>query len=241
MARIVIATDVDGTLTDNRNILDLEAIKLLRELKDLGAEVILVSSHAFPALSTLAEYLGFRYFVAETGGCGGEPWNPLFIHAVTNRDRILNILRDNGYYPTGSNRFRLADISIRPPSDPDKAVIEIKRLLDDFDVDVVYSGFAIHIHRKGVDKGYGLRKLLDILSIDGTVIAIGDGLNDVPLFRVADFSIAPINAPEPLRRIATVTLPYGFSMATLHALKNIVYLFKFRKFDLGVLENALRS
>jgi len=240
MKPLIIATDIDGTLTRKNRTLDPRVLEQLARLTSMGAHVILVSSHAFPAVSTLAEYMGVRYLVAETGSCGGRPWEPLYIEPLPNRDEILDILMRHGFKPTSSNRFRLADISIdHGDQDPVKRIKVISRILRRFRVNIVYSGYAIHISRSGIDKGYGLRKLLDIIGINATIVAMGDGLNDIPLFHVADLSIAPSNAPLEVKKEATIVLPFEYSDAAYHALANIENFFKLRKMDLKKLSRAL--
>ncbi len=240
--KIVIATDIDGTLTGENNLIDFETISTLRRIQQLGGIVILVSSHAYAAVSTLGEYLGFRYVIGETGGCGGYPWRPLFIDAIPNRDIIVDIIRSSGFQTTPSNNFRLADISIWPPNgNINEALCRLLSILKDFKVNIFYSGVAIHIVRSGVDKGKALLKLLEVLGVDGRIIALGDGDNDIPLFNVADLSIAPKNASQGLKNVSSVVLPMRTPMATLFALKNIEKLFKLRKIDLDILKKMLQK
>ncbi len=55
---------------------------------------------------------------------------------------------------------------------------------------------VLEINRIGVDKGYGLTTLLDILNLsDADIIAAGDGENDLPLFDLAQLSFAPNTSP----------------------------------------------
>jgi ribosomal protein L7/L12 len=51
----VVATDVDGTLTDKSYRISLKAIQIIRELEDSGIKVILISSRDFPGVMELAE------------------------------------------------------------------------------------------------------------------------------------------------------------------------------------------
>jgi len=242
MDRLIIATDIDGTLTDRNYILNLEAVDILRKLSKRGAIVVLVSSHAYAAVSTLGEYLGFRYVVGETGACGGFPWRPLFVEEIPSMDEIVSLLVNNGFKVAESNRFRLADISLWPIDNDVNASRQLLELiLKDFNVDIFYSGFAFHIVKRGVNKGRGLLRLLEKTGISGRIIAIGDGENDVPLFSVADFSIAPADAPDILKRTATVVTCYDGFISTLFVLKNIEKLFKFRKFNLEILKKLLEK
>lgn len=240
MDKIIIATDVDGTLTDRKRRLNLAAIRILRRLQGRGIEIILVSSHAFPAMSSLADYLGFRYIVAETGGCGGFPWKPWFVEKLPNSEKIVKIATDLGFRPTPSNSFRLADISLfPPPRNVDDSLDELRKALRSFNVTIYYSGFAVHIVKENVNKGTGLKKLLEITGLDGKIIAIGDGLNDIPLFEASDISITAEDSPETLRKTADIVLPFKGVQATVFLLKNIEHFFILRKLKLEKLKKTL--
>lgn len=240
MNKIIIATDVDGTLTDKRRRINLKSIRILRSLQKRGVEIILVSSHAFPAMSALGTYLGFRLIVAETGACGGYPWNPIFVEKTPSPEKIITIARNLGFRPTPSNPFRLADISLFPPSENiHDSLRRLKNALDKFNVDIYYSGFAVHIVKKTVNKGIGLRKLLEKVDLRGKIIAIGDGLNDVPLFKIADLSVTATDSPEELKKAADIVLPFKGSQSTVFLLKNIENFFILRKLDLEKLKKIL--
>lgn len=229
--KLIIATDIDGTLTDPNRVINLKAVELLRNLQEIGVMVILISSHAFPAVSSLADYLGIEYVIAETGVCGGRPWRPMFVEPVRFREEILEKVLENGFVPTESNRFRLGDISLYPPKNMDirRALKLLRDILKSYEVEVTYSGFAIHVYPRGVDKGKGLKRLLNELGIQGKIIALGDGENDVPLFEAADLSVTSLNSPESLRRVADIVLPADNISTTLYVLEFIEKLLRFRK------------
>ena len=56
---------------------------------------------------------------------------------------------------------------------------------------------------KGINKGYGLKKLVDILNIkDRKIIVAGDYNNDIEMMKVADISFAMGNAVDEVKDIA---------------------------------------
>jgi phosphoglycolate phosphatase (TIGR01487 family) len=59
------------------------------------------------------------------------------------------------------------------------------------------SKYAYHINEKGIDKGSGLQKALEILNLDAKeTVAIGDSETDLPLFNVCGCSIALNHADD---------------------------------------------
>ncbi|AWR96560.1 phosphoglycolate phosphatase [Acidianus sulfidivorans JP7] len=57
-----------------------------------------------------------------------------------------------------------------------------------------------------VNKGYGLRKLIEIINFKGKTIGIGDSENDISLFKSVDFKVAVGNALEEIKEIADLVL-----------------------------------
>ena len=61
------------------------------------------------------------------------------------------------------------------------------------------------MNTKGIDKGTGLLKALEILNVDlEDTIAIGDSETDVPMFNVVKNSIAVENSIDELKKIARI-------------------------------------
>lgn len=59
----------------------------------------------------------------------------------------------------------------------------------------------------GISKGYGFRRLLEILGRDGLfTVAVGDYGNDTDMVRTADFGAAVGNAQEEVKRAAQIVL-----------------------------------
>ena len=67
---------------------------------------------------------------------------------------------------------------------------------------------TLEIVARGTDKGLGLIYCASMLGIDPSeVIAVGDGMNDLPMFAVAGLSAAVENADEAVRARAGITVP----------------------------------
>jgi Cof subfamily protein (haloacid dehalogenase superfamily) len=62
---------------------------------------------------------------------------------------------------------------------------------------------VLEINQAGVNKGQSLANLLDgIGNTPATILAAGDGGNDLPMFEIADYSFAPASAPAAIKEQA---------------------------------------
>lgn len=235
---LIIATDVDGTITNKQRRISPRVIVLLRKLQKYGATIILVSSHAFPAVSALGHYMGVDYIIAETGGVAGRPWHPIFVEEIDKREEILEIAKKLGFRPTQSDPFRLTDIALFPPEgeDPLKVIEVLKSRLSNFNVSIEYSGYAVHISKYGINKGNALRRLMEQEKMRAPVIAFGDGLNDISLFKAADLSVTSCESPDGLKKVATLTLPHDNLRTVIIVLKSIEILFKLKYKNIDILK-----
>jgi len=88
----------------------------------------------------------------------------------------------------------------------------ISKYSDSCCIDVYYSRdgiiYSLGIHSIGANKGDALDLVLRRLKVpQSNVMAIGDNLNDLPLFSYARISIAMSNAPEQVKQKATAIAP----------------------------------
>ena len=206
----VLVTDIDGTLTDMERRISISAIKAIRKLEDNGIPVVLITSQAFPIISGLAVYLGTSGpIVTESGGVIGWPWNPVYIAEKTfDAKKLIDIMENLGFRSSYSNVYRYVDFAFHRPEHVDLSDDEIKEILENAgirNINVYDSGFAVHITPRNVDKASGLLKVLEILKMNlDEVIVVGDGRNDIPMFKVAKYSFAPANAVEEIKQLATI-------------------------------------
>ena len=71
-------------------------------------------------------------------------------------------------------------------------------------LDNVYRDYSIREFVNGTNKGYAVRELLRMLSIDKKdAIALGDGVNDIEMFNETGESYAMIQAPPNVKKKAT--------------------------------------
>ncbi len=206
----VVATDIDGTIANDKRELNLNAIRAIRKLEKKGIRVILVSSQSFLIVSDLAIYLGAKGpVIGETGAVVGYPRSPVFIARWKyDSHKITKIMLSMGFRSSFSNPFRFSNLAFSRTEDATATENEIyERLRKEgiTDIEVYDSGFAVHILPKGVNKGSGLLKAIELLKVKiDEVVVIGDGMNDLPMFKVAKYSFAPANADPIIKEHATI-------------------------------------
>lgn len=101
--------------------------------------------------------------------------------------------------------------------------------IDPASVNLTYSAGAVDITPLGVDKGAGVRVLLDRLDASAeSAIAIGDGVNDLPMFRLCGLAAAPSNARPEVVRVVDYVAPAAETQGVLDVLR------RFTGFDPGV-------
>lgn len=204
-----IAVDIDGTITDSHRRLCASAMNALRKAEDLGIPCIIVTGNVVNFA------YGCEVLIGTSGGVVCENGGGIFKENVNNNqvtyfgdlDEVKKAHKylmeniDSKYtiMPSHDNEYRLAERVYYKTLD--KSVIE--DLVKGFNVKVYDSGFAIHITNPDINKGYGLKKLLEYSNIDlSQVMAIGDGENDMEFLSPCGLKIAVANADNELKEIA---------------------------------------
>ncbi|MCX8180877.1 MAG: phosphoglycolate phosphatase [Thermofilaceae archaeon] len=219
-----LAVDLDGTLTDSEGVIHYEVVKKLEEIKNFGVKVILVSGASYPAVVTLAYYLPVtRLAVAENGGVVGFRNNYRLLAPAEDRDAILKVIKeklDGILLYSWQNQFRFVDLAFHPAPGltPEQATSRASEVLSPIGYEVVDSGWAIHVHRVGVNKARGLLEACKILDLDpSSVAAVGDSEVDIPMFEVAGVSVALGNAPTRVKEKACYVVNNSYFKGFLEA------------------------
>ena len=215
----MLAADIDGTLTVDRGVftLDLDAVKLLRELAARGVHVILVTGNSVPVVAGLARYLGFEDspHVAENGCMvfyRGSRYR-VCREDVSDVARLVEARLSNYLYPSWQNVYRHCDYAFNL-KDAGKAqealskVEELVRRLGREDVSIGYSGYAIHIRPRCSTKAAGLRLALKLVeALPSETIAVGDSPMDAELREASRLLVAVGNADPALKKVADIIAP----------------------------------
>jgi len=82
--------------------------------------------------------------------------------------------------------------------------------------------YAFHINSRGINKARGFGEVMKMLSVSNEdVISIGDSETDVPLFKMAGFSIALGNSAENVKSCATMSVSGKAGDGVIEALEHI--------------------
>lgn len=227
-----IATDIDHTLTDERHLLDLDAVRVIRLLEAAGLPVILASGRDLTSLGTLGVYVGTcGLVVAEDGGIVGNLRPESFgVRPLADPSRVHEALAAlKGAF---GGRVQVVPIPARVVSlvllrtidrDEANAFLEAEGLR----ARVLDSGLAYELADADVDKGRGLAEAVSTLGLaPAEVAAIGDNHNDVEMFRTAGWSAAVANAPDEVKDEAGYVCAASHGQGFIEAVRRALELYR---------------
>ena len=198
MAFKAVAVDIDGTITYTDRSIDCSAVAALRSLK---IPVVIATGNVLCVARAVARLLGTSGIViAENGGiveCGMVESDTS--HMKECKD-ALEILEKHFFLERLDPEARITEIGLRRNFD----AVEARKLLsEDAAVDIVDTGFAIHIKSKKINKGTGLRRIAQMMGLDARdFVAIGDSPNDIEMIKAAGLGVAVGNAHPELKKVA---------------------------------------
>lgn len=191
-------TDIDGTLTGPDRRIHTGAIETIRSLADQGIEVVLASGNTSCFMESLCKMIGTQgSFIAENGGVYRTGYTGS-LRITGNQTACLRALEtvQAHYRMQGkelelfSPTYRFSDLAFARTV----PVEEVKTLLRDHPVQVIDTGFAIHLQTLGINKGTTLALLAETLGLlPADFLAIGDSVNDIQMLEAAGIGIAVAN------------------------------------------------
>lgn len=202
-----VLTDIDGTLTDSSRRINTGAIDTIRSLVDDGIEVILASGNTSCFMDALCKMIGTHgTFIAENGGVFRVGFNGT-PHIRGDQEicrTALEILQVH-YRTKGvelelySPAYRYADLAFARTVPVD----DVKQLLKEYPVQVLDTGYAIHLQSNGVDKGTALIALAQEMHLlPSDFLAIGDSLNDIQMLATAGIGATVANGHKDIKAAA---------------------------------------
>ena len=205
----IFAVDIDGTITENGGgRIHLDALSALRYLTNLGHKVIFVSGRSSVEGYLLATFGGTtKIAVGENGGCITQgPNDHILLGDIQVCKKAYEVIRSNIQNVQEKHVFpRMTEIVLERTFDLNVGKEIIKK--NCLDVILSDSQYAFHINSHNINKGTGFERVMKLYSMNKKdVIAIGDSETDIPLFDVANTSVALGNASEMVKSKASVTV-----------------------------------
>ncbi len=200
-------TDIDGTLTDRTRRLNTASIETIRSLVDGGVEVVLASGNTSCFMESLCRMIGTQgSFIAENGGVfrAGFTGSLQIKGDQAVCRKALDILQTH-YRKQGveltllSPSYRFADLAFARtvPSD------EVKEILRDHPVQVIDTGYAIHLQSPGINKGTAMVALAREMGLQQSdFAAIGDSVNDIQMLKNSGMPLTVANAHPETKAVA---------------------------------------
>jgi phosphoglycolate phosphatase (TIGR01487 family) len=227
-------TDIDGTITDPTRRIDTGSIDTIRSLIDQGIEVVLASGNTPCFMDALCKMIGTHgTFIAENGGVFRVGYTgTLRIKGEQNvcrnaLERVQAHYRVQGielelFSPT----YRFSDLAFARTVPVD----EVRMILRDQPVQVLDTGYAIHLQSPGVNKGTALLALAREMDLSPSdFLAIGDSLNDIEMLRTAGIGVTVANAHPDIKAVAQYVARNEYGSGFVESMKKYSSYFLARK------------
>ncbi len=221
-----VAIDIDGTITDEKRRLEVEAVTLLRELERNGVAVILATGNILCVTETVQTFIGTTgAVIAENGGVikdsalGVERY---LGDAVEVRRAFNHLAARCKVKPVPYSELRKTEVAIIREG---ITAEEVKEILSGFNVEVVDTKFAIHIKSPDVSKGRALEEIARLRSLAmNEIVAIGDSENDRDMLAKSGYAIA-VGEPS-LGDVADIVTNHRFGRGAVEALQHVLELIR---------------
>lgn len=203
--------DVDNTLAEPNKPIDNKVIGLLKKIEDSGVRIALISGKPVVYLSGLARQIRFRNPIisGENGAhiyysSNFPPQKKVVISVRRSEAKILEELKLSIIREFDDKVWiqpNMVNLTIFPKNK--KIKYELFQYVDAFFDEILSKKFKIYKHLDSIEiiplivnKGAALRKIKALEKLKREeVVAVGDGENDIDMFREAGTSIG-INLPD---------------------------------------------
>ena len=226
-------TDIDGTITDSSRRIHTGSIDTIRSLVDEGIIVVLASGNAPCFMEALSKMIGTQgTFIAENGGVYRIGYTgTLQVTGDQQAPREALAILQAHYRRLGkelelfSPTYRHADLAFARTV----PFTEVREILKEFPVQVIDTGYAIHLQSPGVNKGTALVDLTGKLGIaPEEFLAIGDSVNDIQMLKIAGIGITVANAHPETKAVAAYVAEKQYGDGFVEAVKKYSSYFRAR-------------
>jgi phosphoglycolate phosphatase (TIGR01487 family) len=226
-------TDIDGTITDSSRRINTAAVEAIRSLLDQGVEVVLASGNTACFMDALCKMIGTQgTFIAENGGVFRVGYTGA-LHIKGDQgicrkalEKVQDYYRSRGKeLVLFSPSYRFADLAFARTV----PVEEVKQILRDEPVNVLDTGYAIHLQSLGIDKGTALEALAREMGlIPSDFLAIGDALNDIQMLKKAGIGVTVANAHPDTKAVVEFVSEKEYGMGFVEAIARYSSYFRAR-------------
>jgi phosphoglycolate phosphatase (TIGR01487 family) len=195
-----VVVDVDGTITFADRSLDCRAVEALRSLH---VPVAIATGNVLCFARAASKLVGTGGIViAENGGvveCGMVEYDTTHIKEC---EEAFEFLKRHFALERLDPENRKTEIGLRRNFDVKRA----RGLLKEYqEIEIVDTGFAVHIKSKRINKGTGLKRIAKLMNLSSKdFVAIGDSLNDIEMLKASGFGVAVGNAHPELKKAAAM-------------------------------------
>lgn len=185
-----VVVDVDGTLTFRDRSLDCRSVDAVR---NLHVPVVIATGNVLCYARAVSKLLGTSgIIIAENGGvveCSRVEYDGAHLKEC---EEGVEILSEHFVLEKLDPEIRKTEIALQRNFDVEKA----RQILGTLpDIEIIDTGFAVHIKSIKVNKGTGLKRIADLMGVSARdFAAIGDSPNDIEMLKVSGFGIAVGNA-----------------------------------------------
>ena len=227
-------TDIDGTITDPTRRISTGSIETIRSLVDSGIEVVLASGNTSCFMDALSKMIGTKgTFIAENGGVFRVGFSgQLVIRGDQAAIKTALTVVQEHFQKQGisldlfSPTYRFSDLAFARTVPAD----EVRMVLRDEPVQVIDTGYAIHLQTPGINKGTALRELAQEMRLTpADFLAIGDSLNDVQMLKAAGIGITVANAHPDVKAVAQYIAGKEYGDGFVEAVEKYYPYFRARK------------
>ncbi len=216
-----IALDVDGTITDETRRVCVNAVNAIHRAENGGVPIIFVTGNVMCAAKIIAILLG------NTGGLVAE--NGVVIESQGRIKILGNITECQKAYEFLKSKFEVMKVELSDQRVSEVAIERtiteelVKETINDFNVVVYDTKFAIQLTDPSVNKGSSLKMITTDLGIKTDEnLAIGDSENDIEFLRVSDVKVAVNNAADELKDIADYITEKSYDDGVAEAIERFI-------------------
>lgn len=215
-----LAVDIDGTITGMDRRLHYGVSELLYNLE---IPVVLATGNVLCYASAASKLIGLEgKVIGENGGVLQLAFdtNPYISDSIEECEAAFDLLSSNFDLVRLDSHLRKTEITLRR-SVP---VEELQETLSgsNYNVEIIDTGFAIHIKSRDINKGTGLARMAELMGLKTKdFVAIGDSVNDIEMCEAAGFSVAVGNASDELKRISDMATYSSFGDGAQEALERL--------------------